>query len=552
MSMSEKSRVTKAAGVVGSATFISRILGYARDMVVAAFFGAGFCSDAFITAFRIPNLLRRFFAEGTLTIAFVPVFTGYLSNKGKEEAFILARSAIRFLSVLLVFCAILGVVFSPLIVKVIAYGFTDSPEKYSLTVFLARITFPYVFFICLVALCMGILNALGHFAAPAFAPVLLNLAMIGTVYGVSLFSSDQIHRVVGLSVGVLIGGVLQLCLQIPFLIKSGLYFWKKAPFFHPGLKKIGFLMLPAVVGSGVYQFNSIAMTLLASLLAEGSISYLYFSERLVQFPLGIFAIAIGTAVLPSLSRQAAARDLDDLKETFAYALKLVFFIIIPSVFGLIILRDPIVALLYQRHAFDAYATEMTAHALLYFSIGLWAVAGVRIIVPTFYALQDARTPVRIAVVSIFANIVLGVVLMGPVERGWFVFENNLIQNAATGLYGIIPIGHGGLALATSLSSILHFFLLLYALRIKIGPLGLRTIIVSVCKSVLCSAVMGISVWAVANYMIPPEGRTNFELLIGVSTSLIVGVAVYGLLAYMVKSSEVEYILSIVGKAGLRK
>ena len=246
----ENDRLTKAAGVVGSATLLSRIFGFIRDVVIAWFFGAGLSSDAFFVAFRIPNLLRRLFAEGSLSIAFIPVFTDTLTNRGKDEAFEMARSAVRLLSVLLVVVAIAGIFLSPLIIRIIAPGFTDSPEKLSVTIFLTRIMFPYIFFIGMVALSMGILNVLGHFAAPALAPVFLNISIIGSVF---FISPHMDNPVTGLAIGVVIGGILQLSLQVPFLIKKGFYFWQKAKIFHPGLKKIGLLMFPTIFGAAVYQ-----------------------------------------------------------------------------------------------------------------------------------------------------------------------------------------------------------------------------------------------------------------------------------------------------------
>ncbi|MFQ5444442.1 MAG: murein biosynthesis integral membrane protein MurJ, partial [Nitrospinales bacterium] len=304
--MYENTRVTHAAGIVGSATLLSRIFGFLRDVVIAGFFGAGLGSDAFFVAFRIPNLLRRLFAEGSLSIAFIPVFTEYLTTKGKDEAFKLAGSAILLLSIILMILALSGILLSPLLIRIIAPGFAGSPEKLSLTITLTRIMFPYIFFIGMVALCMGILNVLGHFAAPALAPVFLNLAMIG---GVVFISPHLSKPIIGLAIGVIIGGALQLLLQVPFILRRGVFFWKKTRIYHSGLKKIGLLMLPAVFGAAVYQINILVGTLLASLLPEGSVSYLYYADRLVQFPLGIFAIATATAVLPSLSRQAAAKDL---------------------------------------------------------------------------------------------------------------------------------------------------------------------------------------------------------------------------------------------------
>lgn len=517
--MSENVRVTKAAGVVGAATLISRIFGFIRDVVIAWFFGAGLAADAFFVAFRIPNLLRRLFAEGSLSIAFIPVFTEYLASKGKAEAFSLARSAIRFLSVLLVFVAIAGILLAPLIVRIIAPGFIDSPEKLSLTITLTRIIFPYIFFICLVALCMGILNVLGHFAAPAFAPVLLNLAMIGSVFLISPYMADP---VTGLAIGVLIGGVLQLALQMPFLIKKGFYFWQKTKFYHPGLKKIGILMLPTIFGAAVYQINILVGTLLASLLPQGSISYLYYADRLVQFPLGIFAIAIATAVLPSLSRQAAINDFEGVRDTFGHAMKLVLFITVPAMAGLIILREPIVALLFKRGAFDAETVRLTASALLYYGIGLWAFSGVRIVVSTFYALQDTKTPVKIAVISISANILLGIILMGP-------------------------LAHGGLALSTSLASMLNLGLLIRALKIKLGHLGMKNIMKSACKTILCSAIMGVIVSGVALLIIPSENGSFSGLFFGIMVSIIIGIVLYVSFSFLIKSPELERVQAVVMK-----
>ncbi len=521
--MSENTRVTKAAGVVGAATLLSRIFGLIRDVVTAWFFGAGLSADAFFVAFRIPNLLRRLFAEGSLSIAFIPVFTEYLTVKGKEEAFKLAKSAIWLLSMILAVVAVLGILLSPVIIKVVAPGFISSPEKFFLTVNLTRIMFPYIFFIGLVALCMGILNSLGHFAAPALAPVFLNIAMICSVFFISPYMSDPIT---GLAIGVLIGGVLQLALQVPFLIKKGLHFWQKVKIFHPGLKRIGILMLPAVFGAAVYQINILVGTLLASLLPEGSISYLYYADRLVQFPLGIFAIATATAVLPSLSRQAAARDLEAVKATFAHAMKLVLFITIPSMVGLIILREPIVALLFKRGVFDSKAVQLTAYALLYYGIGLWAFSCVRIVVSTFYALQDTRTPVRMAVISIIANIVLGIILMGP-------------------------LAHGGLALATSLASMLNLGLLIRALKIKLGPLGLRNIAESACKSVLCAAIMGAVVMVVSIFMIPSADGSLHGLFFGLMGTIIIGFLFYGSFSFLIKSPEMEKVWGLIVK-GIRK
>ena len=492
------SQVTKAAGVVGGATLLSRIFGLLRDIVIAGYFGAGMASDAFFVAFRIPNLLRRLLAEGSLTIAFVPIFSEYLAKEGESAAFVFARSAARIISILLAAAAVIGILLTPVIVRIIAPGFMASPEKLALTITLTRFMFPYIFFIGLVALCMGILNVLGHFAVPALAPVVLNFAMIATV----LFLSPHLqYPVYGLAVGVLIGGLLQLLLQIPILLRKGVVLWGAAGLFHPGLRRLGRLMLPAVFGAAVYQINILVGTLLASLLPDGSVSYLYYADRLVQFPLGIFAIAIATAVLPSFSTYAAVQDNKALGETFGYAMRLVFFITIPSMVGLILLREPIIGLLFKRGAFDSQTTALTASALLYYGLGLWAFSAVRIVVTLFYALQDTRTPVKMAVISIFVNMILGVALMWPLQ-------------------------HGGLALATSLASMVNLYLLVKALRKRVGLIDWHEILLSVRKTLLCSAVMGLAVFAAAGILIP-QGQASFlKLLCSVSGTILVGIGFY--------------------------
>jgi putative peptidoglycan lipid II flippase len=515
--------MVKAAGVVGAATLLSRILGYIRDAAIAWFFGAGLSTDAFIAAFRIPNLFRRLFGEGSLSNVFVPVFTDYITREGQSEAFKLARSALWLLSAVLVVISLFGILLSPLIVHIIAPGFADTASKLPLTVTLTRIMFPYIFFICLVALCMGILNVLGHFAAPALAPVLLNLAMISAV----LFISPHLNQpILGLAIGVVCGGVMQLGLQVPFLIRYGIKFWQKTTFFHPGLKKISRLLAPVIIGGAAYQLNILVSTLLASFLKEGSVSYLYFADRLVQFPLGIFAVATATAVLPGLSRQAAVNDVKGLKATFVYAMKLILFITLPAMVGLIVLREPIVALLFQRGEFGSDATVLTAYALLYYAIGLWAFSAVRIVVATFFALQDTRIPAQTAIISIIANILFGIMLMRP-------------------------LGHGGLALATTLASIVNLGLLIRALRIKLGQLGWRSIALSACRTMACSGIMGIVVWMVAVALIPSGAPSISTLLPGLMVSIASGLLTFGAVSYLIKSPEFIGIVAEV-KNSIRK
>lgn len=520
--MPENQRMTKAAGVVGSSTFLSRIFGYIRDMIFAWFFGAGVVSDAFIAAFQIPNLLRRLFGEGSLTISFIPVFTEYLTKRGKQEAFLMAYSALRILSVILVLTAVLGILVSPLIVKLIAPGFDTFHDKYSLTVLLTRIMFPYIIFICLLAFCMGILNAMGHFAAPSLAPVFLNISMIGALCLVSLFTVSPERRVLGFAVGVLAGGFLQLLLQIPFLIKKGFNFRIKGKvgFIHPALKKIGISILPAIFSASVYQIGSLTGKFLASFLPDGSISYLYYADRLAEFPLGVFGLAVATAAFPGLSRQAAEKDFDALKNTFIHSITFVLFLSIPSMVGLIVLREPIVILLFKRGAFDLTAARLTADALLFYGISIWAVSASRIIVFTFYAVQDTKTPVIIAGICVAANFILGIILM------------NLMA-------------YRGIALALSISQFLNLGLLMLMLKIEIDPADWGRMMISICKILLCSGIMGIIVWKLSMQIISPGNEIFIDLLQGVAISVLAGMLVYAIAAYALRIPHISSLLQLL-------
>lgn len=522
--INENRQVTRAAGVVGAATLLSRIFGYVRDMVLASFFGAGMAADAFIAAFRIPNLLRRLFGEGSLSIAFIPVFTEIMVKGDREEGHRLAVSALKLLVVGLSLVAVTGVAMAPLIVQIIAPGFARQPEKMALTVTLTRLMFPYIIMIGTVALCMGILNVLGHFAAPAIAPVLLNLSMIGAVFGVSRFSDSQTVRVLGLAGGVLVGGGLQLALQLPFLARHGIRFWKRSGLWHPAMKKVGVLMLPTIFGAAVYQINILVGTLLASLLPAGSVSYLYYADRIVQFPLGIFGQAAATAVLPSLSRQAAGGEHAAMGDTFAHAMRLVLFITIPAMVGLIVLRDPIVALLFRRGAFDAQSARLTSAALLYYALGLWAFSAVRIVVAMFYAMQDTRTPVQTATISIAVNLLLGMTLMGPMQ-------------------------HCGLALATSIASMVNLSLLVYGLRKKLGLIRWRLILSSCLKTLTASAIMALVVLVIRHMPIfGPSSPNALRLLIMTGMAIGGGVAAFSAAAWLLKIPEWRQVVGLAKRS----
>ncbi|MCE5262214.1 MAG: murein biosynthesis integral membrane protein MurJ [Deltaproteobacteria bacterium] len=458
---SENSRVVRAAGVVGMATMLSRVFGFIRDMIVAGLFGAGLTTDAFFVAFRIPNLLRRLLAEGSLTVSFVPVFTEYLKNRTREEALELADIAFTALSILLVAVSLAGVLFAPLVVTVMAPGFTHSAAQYDLAVFLTRLMFPYILLISLVALCMGILNSLRHFAAPALSPVVLNLAMILAALTLRGFFREPITA---LAIGVMAGGVLQLAMQWPFLVRMGVRLKPNFRFRHPGVKRIGLLMLPAAFGAAIYQINIFIGTILASLLPTGSVSYLYYADRIVELPLGVFAIAVGTATLPSFSEQVAQGRFEELKRTIAFSLRLILFITIPASVALIVLRVPIISVLFQRGEFGIPSTLNTAQALLCYSVGLWAFSVIRIIVSAFYSLQDTKAPMKAAIVALIVNALFSVALM-------------------------FPLKHGGLALATSIATAVNVGMLWIILKRRIGKLLDRSFYDSLGRTCLASLAM---------------------------------------------------------------
>lgn len=509
---------------MGFFTFLSRILGLVRDMVIARFFGTGMAADAFFVAFRIPNLLRRLFAEGSLTIAFIPVFTEYLSQRTKSEAFQMARAVMTLLLLLLGLITVAGILFSPLIVRIQAFGFGGQGVKYELTVLLTRVTFPYIFFISLVALYMGILNSLRHFAAPAAAPILLNVGMILSVLWISPHLPQPI---LGAAIGVVLGGILQVALQVPWLVKKGISLapcWMPG---HPAVRRVGRLMAPAVFGSAIYQFNQFMGTLLASFLPEGSVSWLYYGDRLVQFPLGVFAIAISTAALPSLSKQAAEEDLGDFCDTLNHALRLVFFITIPSMMGLILLGDLIVSVLFERGVFDSFSRVMTNRALFYYTLGLWAFSGIRVMVSAYYALQDTKTPVKVAAVSLGANLLFSLLLMGPLK-------------------------HGGLALALSLSSTIQFCLLALLLKRKMALLELRPVMVSACKCLVASAITGLALFLLREEIVPIGSQTGIMSLALVLAGLVFGgVLIYFLVSAAIGSGELRSLWGVVRYRGRR-
>jgi putative peptidoglycan lipid II flippase len=515
--MSEKEKIATATGVVGAATFLSRILGYLRDMVIAYFFGAGIETDAFFVAFRIPNILRRLFGEGSLTVSFIPVFSEYLHHKDRRDWEELVNGAFTLLAILLAGMSFLGVIFSPWVIRVLAPGFTD-PEQFRLTVLLTQIVFPYLFFIGIVALSMGVLNTLGHFAAPALAPVLLNISMIACVF--LLF--QRVHPpIIALAIGVVLGGVTQVVFQIPFLWRKGVRFRPTFRFgSNPGIRRIGRLMAPAVVGTAVAQINVFVSQILASFLMKGSISFLYYAYRLVEFPLGIFVVALGTAALPSFSRLIAQDRFSEFTDAIAFGLRMVFFLTVPAMVGMVVLRVPVISLLFQRGEFDFLMTVLTSQALLYYAVGLWAIGGARIVAPAFFALQDMKTPVKVAILAFVCNIALGLMLM-------------------------VPLKHAGLALANSLSAVLNFLLLLACLTKRVGSIDWSGILKSLAKVWVASLLMGLIVYRLSLFgKWGDTGPVLFDgLILGVS--VVTGGFVFLAISLAIKTEEAFFLFSMM-------
>lgn len=426
----------RTLATVSSLTLLSRILGFVRDFVIARTFGAGMLTDAFFVAFRLPNLLRRLFAEGAFSQAFVPLLAEYRNQQGVEAARLLVNRVATLLFLVVLLVAALGVVAAPLLIHVTAPGFVADSDKFALTVTLTRITFPYILFMALVALAAGILNTWSRFALPAFTPVLLNLSFIG----MALFAAPYFDPpVLVLAWAVFLGGILQLTIQVPALKKIGML-----PHFDfapgdPGVRRVLMLMAPAVLGVSVAQVSLLINTIFASFLASGSVSWLYYADRLMEFPAGLLGAALGTILLPSLSKAFASKQPEEFSALLDWGLRLTFLLTLPAAIALALLGVPLIATLFQHGAFTATDVLQTRQALVAYSIGLTGLILVKVLAPGFYARQNIRTPVKIAIFT-------------------------LVATQAMNLAFIVPLKHAGLALAIGLASCLNAALLYRGLR----------------------------------------------------------------------------------------
>lgn len=516
--MTEKQQILRSAGLVSIVTLLSRFLGYARDLALAILLGTSLAADAFVIAFRIPNLLRRLTAEGAMTGAFVPVFSHYRAER-TGEAWEFAERMFWTLASVLAGVTLLGIVFAPAIVRVFTL-LSPTPGEWSLAVLLTRIIFPYCVLIALAALASATLNTLGVFGLPASTPIFLNLAIIGAAAVAYVTGYEQ--ATIALAVGVVVGGVLQLGLQLPALWRRGMRFRFGVSFRHPGVRRVARLLVPAFAGVGIYQVNVLVSTIFATSawVPKGSVAALYYADRVMEVALGVYAISVATVILPLLSQQAVAGELGAMKKTLSFAFRNVGFIVVPAAVGLIVLHGPIIRVLFQHAAFGSESTALTARALIFYAVGLPAFAAVRLVVQAFYALQDTVTPVRMAAAALVANIVFCSVL-------------------------VVPLQHAGLALATSLASYLNFFSLYWVLRRRVGAVDEPAVGASLARTAAASAGMGVLCWGL-NRAVGLMAVESFRtLVLWFGLTLVAALAVYALLAWLLRAEELTEMRALI-------
>ncbi len=498
-------RLLKSTSVVSSMTLLSRILGLARDIIFFRFFGATIVMDAFLVANRIPNMLRRFFAEGAFSQGFVPVMARYRERHEQAEAKQFVDAVAGTLGLILFLITLAGVIAAPILVAIVAPGFIGEDGRFDLATAMLRFTFPYLLFVSLTAFAGGVLNTYGRFAVPAFTPVILNVVLIA---GALWLAPTLEEPGMALAYAVFVAGLIQLLFQIPFLARIHAVPRPRWRPDHPGVKRVTKLMLPAIFGSSVAQINVLLGGIIASLLGVGKISLLYFSDRLMEFPLGLFGIALATVTLPYLSRQHASESNREFSDTVDWSMKLVLLVAVPAAVGLIVLAEPLVATIFYGGKVTVFDVRMTALALQAFALGLVGFSYVKILAPAYFARENTRTPVRFGLIALAVNFVLSVVLAYTLTRA--EYEGT----------------HAGLALAISVSAILNAWLLYRGLRrdgvLRHGPgwgkLSLQ-VVAAIVVMTLCLIYMERSLdWWVAASVI---GR-----LVWLSASVFAGMAVY--------------------------
>jgi len=517
-------QVAKSAGSVGIAVFSSRILGLIREQVMAVLFGAGYYMDAFVVAFRIPNLLRDLFAEGALSAAFVTVFTDYDQKKGTEATWRLANNVLLTLTLLLSLITILGMIFSEEIIRVMAPEFDRIQGKIALTQLLTNIMFPFLILISVAAVVMGILNTKGRFFIPAMASTFFNLgSIVGGIFCAWWAPTFGQPPIVGMAVGTLIGGFLQLAVQIPSLKKSGFEWRPHINLKDKGLRRIMILMIPAVIGLSASQINIFINTNFAARCAQGSVSWLNYAFRLMQFPIGLFGVAISIATLPVISRHASQKNIKALKSTYISSLTMAFLLTIPASFGLAFLAKPIIRLIFEHGRFNAQDTVHTAEALIYYAVGLFAYSSVKIIVPVFYALKDTKFPVIASFLTVACNVAF-------VSLTLDIFQ------------------HKAIAFSTSITMIFNFVFLSAVLFRKVGGYDLKALLRSFLKIVLASLIMGLSAYYLyqgLGLILNTEGI--YDQFIALALVILAAVLIYFFLIRWLGIQEMNDVLNSVKK-----
>ncbi len=501
----------RSAGVVSLAVLMSRVTGLLRESVMARLFGAGLTYDAFMLGFRIPNLTRDLFAEGALSSAFVPVFTEYLNRRGKEEAARLANLVATAIIIVVGSVCALGMLAAPWIVHLMAPGFSAVPGKFELAVRMTRIMFPFLLIVALAAQAMGVLNASNKFGVPAMASTFFNIGSVvfGIMLGVWLGPTLHLSRIEGMAVGVVLGGFLQLVWQFPSLRGLGYHFRSAFDWANPGLRQILGLMVPAILGNAAVQINVMINTNFASSVHDpvrgfdGPVSWLSYAFRFMQLPIGLFGVALGSATLPSISRNAASGDMEQFRRTLSKSLAMVFLLTVPSSVGLAVLGKSIIGAIYQGGRFQLYDTQQTALALSCYAIGLAGYAAVKVIAPAFYALGDARTPMLVSIASVAVNF-----------------------GAAEFMIRVAGFGHAGLALSTSIVALFAFIALFEIMRRRVGGVYGRELAASGGKVLVASAGMAAVIWFSSHEMENWLGTSQLGRLGDLLVSIPVGLGVF--------------------------
>lgn len=516
--------LTKSAGKVGLATIISRVFGYIRDILLASLFGTSMFADVFFVAFRIPNTLRHLIGENAFNGAFIPVMSDYLQKHEERKAWEMAASIGLSLVCILVFFVGVGILFAPFIMRIAAPGFADTPGKIELATKLLRIMFPYILFMGMAILIMSMLNCFKIFFIPAVAPSILNICMITALI---CFCSVMHEPVIGLAIAVVIGGLGQLVIQLPVLIKRGKRFFKdlKPRFNHPAARTIMKLLIPVIIGSGVYHINILVDTLLASfshIVGEGAVSALYYANRLIQLPLAVFGIGLGTVILPAMSGFASENNIDKLKKTLTFSIKMIISITIPLSVLFIVLRFQIIQLLFGWGKFQSYSIKATSFGLLCYSFGLVAYSTNQIIRRAFYAVKDTKTPLKIACMGMGINIILNLALMWPLKLG-------------------------GLALATSISAACSMVALFILFDKKIGRIDWTGIRDTLYRLLPGSAVMAIICWFTLKWTICIEGNLLTVRLIQLFVPAFAGIISFLIISYFLKLKELTHVWAVIKK-----